>query len=221
METLHQSNILLHILAGSLGIVIATIILFLPKFTKTHKKLGKTYIYLYVIVIITAFVGSIGFRGSLFLLLLTISAGYGAFSGYRNVQLKSNTPKVLDISVAILAMLSAGALIVYIQSSQQHWSPVVIYSTYGHLGFVVTYDLLRYFIRKDRYGKLWLYEHIYKMIGSFTALLAAASGNVLPESAQPESQYMPSLIGTMIAVGFIMAFRNKLRKRPEISRVAV
>lgn len=216
METLHQTNIAIHILFGALALGLGSLILILPKMTKNHRRLGRWFIYFFIIVITTAFIGSIGFRGSLFLLLLTIAAGYSAFSGYRNIQLKSNKLKVLDISVALLSMALAGALILYIQNTYQHWSPVVIYFTYGSLGMMVMYDLLRYLIKKEKYGKLWLYEHIYKMISALTALLAAASGNVLPESFQPESQYLPSSFGLMLAIGFILAFKIKFRKKAVI-----
>ena len=58
------------------------------------------------------------------------------------------------------------------------WSPVIIYSTVGTLLLVITYDFLRYLIPSSNYKMLWLYEHIFKMIGAFTALLSAFSGTV-------------------------------------------
>ncbi len=211
METIHQTNIFIHILAGIIGIGIGLVILFLPKFSKVHAKLGRGFIWVFSVVIITAFIGSIGFRGSSFLLLLTVGAGYSAFSGFRNVKLKSNRLELIDVLVALGSVLLGGALIVYVQSTQQDWDPKVIYFTYGSLGMTVTYDLLRYLIKKERYEKLWLYEHIYKMISALTALLSAASGNVFPKSFQPESQYLPSVIGLSLAIGFIVYFKFSKR----------
>jgi len=92
------------------------------------------------------------------------------------------------------------------------WSPIIIYSTLGALFSMVLYDFLRYLIPKAKYGKLWLYEHIYKMVSAFTALLAAATGTIF-DDFQPHSQYLPSLFGTLMAIGFIVYFYRKNRQK--------
>jgi hypothetical protein len=71
--------------------------------------------------------------------------------------------------------------------------------------------LLRYFIPKAKYQKLWFYEHIYKMIGAFTALLSAFSGTVL-YAYQPYSQILPSVFGTLLQIGFITYYYRKNQK---------
>ncbi|MEO1450902.1 MAG: hypothetical protein AAFV07_15340, partial [Bacteroidota bacterium] len=77
--------------------------------------------------------------------------------------------------------------------------PVVTYSAIGALLIVVLWDWGRYFIPSTKYrqNRLWLYEHIYKMISAFTALLSAFFGTVLP-SLQPHSQYLPSVFGVLL-----------------------
>lgn len=89
------------------------------------------------------------------------------------------------------------------------WTPVIIYSTVGALLFLVPYDFVRYLIPKSKYQNLWLYEHIYKMIGAFTALLAAFPGTVFAKY-QPLSQILPSSFGVLLQLGFIIYYlRNK------------
>jgi hypothetical protein len=78
---------------------------------------------------------------------------------------------------------------------------------------VVMYDLLRYFIPKAAYANVWLSEHIWKMISAFTALLSAFCGTVFPQY-QPYSQFMPSVFGSLLAIGFVIAaYRKKSAKR--------
>ncbi len=91
------------------------------------------------------------------------------------------------------------------------WSPVIIYSTVGTLLLVIAYDFIRYLIPASIYGNLWLYEHIYKMIGAFTALLAAFSGTVFP-NYKPYSQVLPSVLGVLLQIGFIVFYARKNRR---------
>ena len=58
---------------------------------------------------------------------------------------------------------------------------------------------------------MWLYEHIFKMIGAFTALLSAFSGTVF-ENYQPYSQFLPSVFGTLLQIGFIVYYIKKIRR---------
>lgn len=93
----------------------------------------------------------------------------------------------------------------YIKKIGFFWTPVIIYSTLGALFTVISYDLIRYLIPNSKYGKLWFYEHIYKMIGAFTALLAAFIGTVFA-SYQPYSQILPSVLGVILQIGFLIYF---------------
>ncbi|MFT5916230.1 MAG: putative membrane protein [Flammeovirgaceae bacterium] len=88
-----------------------------------------------------------------------------------------------------------------------YWSPIIVYSTVGALLIVVTYDFMHYLIPKKRYKNMYIYEHIFKMIGVFTALLSAFSGTVL-DNYQPYSQFLPSVFGTLLQIGFIVLFEK-------------
>ena len=88
------------------------------------------------------------------------------------------------------------------------WSPVIIYSTVGWLFLMIVYDLGRYFIPTKIYGNLWIYEHILKMVSAFTGLVSAFSGTVFPQY-QPYSQFIPSILGTLVAICFMIAVPNR------------
>ncbi len=206
--TLHSINIIIHVFCGTIALLLGVIVLISKKGKRLHKKTGRIFLGFLIIVIITALIGAIVFRGNSFLLVLTILSGYNGFSGFRTLKTKSNKPKLLDVWVALLSLGIGLYFMDYMKSTELFWNPVVIYSTFGALFLVVGYDLMRYLIPSKSYKALWLYEHIYKMINAFTALLAAAVGTILP-NYQPYSQLLPSVFGTLLVVGFIIYFYRK------------
>jgi hypothetical protein len=165
-------------------------------------------------VIATGLLGVFVFGRNTFLLVITVLSGYQAFSGYRVLQRKSNQPHLLDIAVAIGSLVVTLYFLYYFRSIGMIWSPVIIYSTVGALLSLVIYDLARYLIPRAKYRKLWLYEHIYKMIGAFTALLAAFTGTVFVDY-QPYSQILPSSLGVTLQLGFITYYATRRQWRPQ------
>lgn len=213
----HQINIWAHIITGIIAMSLAIIILITIKGNKFHKKMGRAFLAFLVVVIFTGFIGSIIYRGNPYLLVLTILSGYYGFSGFRILKTKSNIPKKLDLVVAIASLGLGIYFIDYLNSTEMFWNPTIIYSTFGALFIIITYDFLRYFLNTKRYNKLWLYEHIYKMIAAFTALLAAAIGTLFPDH-QPYSQLFPSVIGTLLAIGFIVFYYIRNNPRPKTKK---
>ncbi|OJJ14832.1 hypothetical protein BKI52_40450 [marine bacterium AO1-C] len=206
----HSANIVIHVIAGSLALLLGTFALITPKRKGAHTRNGQIFLWLLSFVIITGLIGVFGFGRNTFLLVITVLSGYFGFSGYRTLQTRSNQPKTLDIAVALLALITVSYFLYYFKSIGMIWSPVIIYSTVGTLFMVVGYDFLRYLIPSHRYKQLWLYEHIFKMIGAFSALLSAFSGTVF-ENYQPYSQFLPSVLGTLLQIRFIVYFATKSR----------
>jgi len=198
----HSTNIAVHVTAGTIALLLGIIALSSKKGRQIHIKSGKWFLGLLTIVIFTGLLGVFVFGRNTFLLVITLLSAYQGFSGYRALQTKNNKPKLIDILMAIITLLSAFYFMYYIKRIGFFWAPVVIYSTLGALFTVITYDFLRYLIPSSKYGKLWFYEHIYKMIGAFTALLAAFMGTVFA-SYQPYSQILPSAFGVVLQIGFL------------------
>lgn len=217
MEIAHKLNILAHIITGAIALILGIIALTTIKGGKTHNKTGRYFLKLISIVILTGLMGVFIFGRNTFLLVITVLSGYVSFSGYRVLLLKSNVPKKVDILASMVSLLVLGYFLYYFKSIGMIWSPIVIYSTVGALLFVITYDLLKYLIPINTYKKhrIWIYEHIYKMISAFSALLSAFSGTVL-EKYQPHSQYIPSVLSMLLIIVFmIYVYKNGLKKIPK------
>jgi hypothetical protein len=209
---LHQANIITHVLAGSMALLIGFAIIFITKGNQTHKKAGRIFLYLICIVIFTGLMGVLAFGRHTFLLLVTILSGYYGFSGYRILQTKSNKVYWIDVLAGILSIVIALYYVYYMKTIGMLWKPVVTYSTIGALFMMISYDFLRYLIPKSKYRNLWLFEHIYKMFGAFTALLSAFAGTVFAHY-QPYSQLLPSVFGTLLQAGFIIYYAMKMSKK--------
>lgn len=205
MELFHQSNIVIHVIAGSTALLLGLIALLSLKGGKVHNASGRYFLGLIAIVILTGLIGVFVFGRNTFLLVITVLSGYVAFSGMRALRAKSNQPRAVDIMVSLISLGVLGYFLYYFQSIGMFWSPVVIYSGVSALLFVIVYDFLRYLIPAKSYQKrrIWLYEHIYKMTSAFSGLLAAFVGTVF-DQYQPYSQTLPSALGVMIIIRFMI-----------------
>lgn len=212
---IHNTNIVIHVVAGSIALLLGIIDLITKKGGNWHKKSGNYFLILLIIVVLTGLIGVFIFKRNTFLLIITVLSAYYGFSGYRILQTKSNSPKLIDISVAIVSLISVSYFLYYFKSIGMYWSPIIVYSTVGALLMIVAYDFIRYLIPKKTYRNMWLYEHIFKMIGAFTALLSAFSGTVF-ENYQPYSQFLPSVFGTLLQIGFIVYYVRKFKKNRKL-----
>ena len=202
---MHEANILIHVISGTTALILGLIALLSVKGGKVHNTSGKWFLFFMTIVILSGLIGVFVFGRNTFLLIITILSGYVAFSGFRTIKFKTNVPNLFDITVALISLVALVYFLYYFKSIGMIWSPVIIYSTVGALLFVIIYDFVRYLIPAKLYKKyrIWLYEHIYKMISAFSALLSAFTGTVL-EEYQPYSQFLPSILCLSIALGFII-----------------
>ena len=205
---LHQTNIVIHIFAGSIALIAGLISILTQKGGKNHRKAGLVFLSFLTIVIFTGLIGVFVFGRNTFLLVITMLSAYLGFSGYRILQFKSNKFHLLDVVVALVTLITVCYFIYYLKSIGFIWSPVIIYSTVSYLLLMITYDLIRYMIPAVRYGNLWIYEHILKMISAFSGILSAFTGTFLP-NYQPYSQFLPSVLGTTVAIVFIIYVYNK------------
>ena len=215
LSVIHKINIAVHIAAGSSALVVGLMALIVKKGKKLHRLTGRLFLILMTIVILTGLIGVFVFGRNTFLLVITVLSGYQAFSGYRVIKAKSSSPKFIDIGICLLSLVSMLYFLYYFRSIGMIWSPVIIYSTVGWLFLMIVYDLGRYFIPTKIYGNLWIYEHILKMVSAFTGLLSAFSGTVFPQY-QPYSQFVPSILGTLAAICFMIAVPNR-KKRADVN----
>lgn len=208
----HLINLVLHIGIGAVGMLIGLVILVRTKGTQAHRQLGRAFAIAALLVSLTAAVGLAAFRFLPLFAVLTVLTSYQLLSGWRAARLKERGPQALDALLTVVAIAAIWLLWPSLQSAANNANmrPLVVMSTLAALALILAYDALRWLFPRGWHAQLWRYEHIYKLISAFAALVSAFAGNVL-RAGQPWSQIAPSFIGTLLIVYFFV--QNARRPR--------
>lgn len=211
MEQLHHLNILLHVVFGSLALVVGVGPLLTAKGGRAHRRWGQAFLLLAVVVLASAILGLVVFNFRPFLSVIVLLSVYQAVSGYRVLRTRTSGPTWLDGVFSGLFLLGGLLFLYALPRIHLVWSPVVMYSTLGVLLTMTAYDLSRFGWLAYWRRSAWLYEHIWKMVSTYAALLSAFTGTVLA-AYQPYSQFVPSLLGTLVALLFLaQTYRRRHR----------
>jgi uncharacterized membrane protein len=205
---LHQTNIIVHVIFGVIALIIGFTILILRKGTWLHVKIGRYYLYAMAAVVITGLIGVLIFKRNIFLLVVTIVSGYTAFSGVRALKLKGAKPQTIDYLVPAVAVLISFGYLYYLSQSSLYWSPSITVSILSALFIVTLYDLSRYFMTPETRKKLIIYEHVYKMVNSLSAITSAFTGTVLG-NYKPYSQFLPGVLGFIYVMVYFVYLARK------------
>jgi hypothetical protein len=202
LHLLHPILIALHVLAGSSALIMGILTILSAKHVNRHKRYGLYFLRLLAIVVVTGLAGLLFFHANSFLLMLTLLSGYVGYAGYRTVQLRQRRSSAFDVMVAGSVLVAGAVYVGWLRQSEGNWAPSVVYSTLAALAMVTVYDLCKHFWLQERLKRLWIYEHIYKMVSAFSALLSAFIGTVLP-NYKPYSQIGPSVVCVWLIVYLI------------------
>lgn len=185
MDPIVKALLALHILAGTGAVIAGALPIFAPKRRGFHTRWGGRYVRCMWLVLGSAAALTLIFRDPYFA-ALTTTAGLGAFSGVRVLKRRRpdltphDVAKPLDWAVTSAALGMAAFLTLLQVQGQVKGSPAVIHALLGGVFVYGAYDLLR-FARPTRwpfFPELWFYEHLVKMLGSYSAVMAAFSGSV-------------------------------------------
>ncbi len=208
---LHEFNILVHISTGILAIFVALFAYATNKGSSKHKIAGRIFLFLMAAVIITAFNGVLIFRDRPFLTVVTFLSFYTSYSGYRVLKTKEKGFQLIDFIIMCFVLVVAIMFVRKIQSANILWHGSVVYYLLFYLFLIVTFDLLRYLKPKIiTHPKFWVYDHIYRMTASFSALISAGAGTVFSKW-EPYNQIVPAVLTTLWLVGCLFYFSKYAR----------
>src|SRR5499433_750350 len=114
MESVVRGVLWIHVLAGSLALVVAPLALLTAKGGTTHRRWGKVYFWAMAVVAASALV--VGYwRSILFLELVAIFSFYAALSGYRALFRKrpelGQRAGLLDWIAALITLSASASLL--------------------------------------------------------------------------------------------------------------
>jgi len=196
MITPHLLNILVHVGAGAAAIVLGLYLLGTPKGGLRHRRRGRMFVLLTLVVCLSAAIGNAVFRFLPLFAVLTLLVSYQLLSGWHVVYTRAAGPDTLDAAL-LLGALTATAMLgrrLFVEGAMVGASASVLYSTLAAVMFLLAYDAARWLFPRRWHAVLWRYEHIYKILGCLFGMLSAAVGNTV-RVGQPWSQLAPSAIG--------------------------
>jgi hypothetical protein len=189
------------------------------KATPSHRKRGRAFVALTLVVCVTGVVGNVFFRFIPLFAVLTVLVAYQLLSGWHVIYTKADGPNRIDAFMAVCAASWAILLIPLLLagSGTREAAPIVIYSSFGALVFLLAYDTARWCFPRRWHASLWRYEHIFKLVASLFAMLSAATGNLV-RFGQPWSQLAPSVLGMVTIVWFVWRDWRAQRRSLSLSR---
>ena len=217
--------LVLHVIAGTLAVAAGLAALIAPKPVAArapfHRRAGSIFNALMSVVLGTAIAMTV-LRFQPYFAGLTAAATIGVFSGNRVLRRKRpdldprQRAAPLDwIVTLILFAVGAFLFALLLRGQVTQNVPVVRALAYGTMGYTA-YDLYRFtFPRAFPFTpRLWLYEHIVKMIGGYFGAVAAFSGSVLTLFPPPWRQLWATLAGQILSV-ILVAYYVRTGRRAE------
>jgi hypothetical protein len=83
---------------------------------------------------------------------------------------------------------------------------------------LAAYDLIRVVLPQSWLRRVWLQEHLYKMMAAYIAAAATGAATIFPRWA-PWSALVPVIAGEALTVYFLFAYRSP-KARPGSSSLA-
>lgn len=209
MISAHLANILIHAGAGLVALVLGFFILGLPKGTNRHRQLGRLFCYFTLGVCASAITGLAFFRFMPTFALISLLVLYQLVGGWRSGLTQARGPAALDAVWTALAIMALVFLAPYIMPDAVK-AKTILYSTFGALAVILTYDTLRFFFPHKWHQSIWRYEHSYKLLSALFGMASALVGNVV-RVGQPWSQLIPSAIGVAVILYFFIKLTQQGR----------
>jgi hypothetical protein len=212
---LHQTNIIIHVLFGTVALALGLIAICSPKRRGLHTRVGMLFIYAYLVVVTTASLGLIVFNFRSFLAVVTILSIYDVFAGYRALQLRGRRPQMVDRIASIVGLLTPWLFITIMRRLHLPWAPALTWSILGGLIASSGYDLLRNVLPLSWLKRTWVQEHLLKMMSAYIAITSAFAGTVFARY-MPWAAIVPSILGTIVGWSFVLigprAWKRNTRK---------
>lgn len=223
---MHSFLIFLHIFAGVSALLVGLILMFRPKGTKSHIRLGWVYAISMFIICSSSLILISFYRFSFFLMVIAVLTFYTTFVGVRVTRRKkAGTEQWYDWGAAVVTCLFALGLFGYaihiFSIAGWHWVGLLSIG-FGALTFLNAWrDLVFFYKKKTDHPQWWLHNHINAMGGSYIAAVTAFAVQN-GDAWLPNSSYqwlfwvLPGVIG-----GRIIAQVIRKRKKAPTSQTSI
>ena len=218
METVYKILLTFHIVVGSLSLITFWIPIFTKKGGDMHLKVGKLYVILMWMVVISAFLLCTLnlFRGryisAAFLGYLSVITAHPLWYGIVVLKHKQNLPKQAKIIKAIFNwMLFLGGVGLLLWSFiLKVQGPAILLMIFGSIGVISSVPIV--FSKKEAKVN-WLFDHIQGMvttgIAAYTAFFAFGGGTFFSHLFSGSLVAIPWILPTVIGVYVIKRYKRQ------------
>lgn len=226
MENVFNFIVKLHVMVGALALVVGLMaMLNKTKGNRFHRVTGKVFFHCMNFIFVTAIIFVLlkpHMSRYYFFLAIGIVSFYPNFSGYRLLKMKKEIKGMwydyaavvlIGLSGIVMLIFGAGSVLGLFQKDQFK----ILYLIFGAFSLFQCYGDGLLFLGKKTPEKLhWLYGHIGKMIGSYSAALTAFCVNIVPRylpQNSPTFYYLLLWIGPGVLLAIYSARQIKKRKQ--------
>jgi len=213
----------LHIVAGTLALIVVPVVLAVRKGGPTHRRLGLVYVNGMFVVAATAFVVGPYFR-DYFLLLIAIFSSYLTFLGWRALARKHPAQQpagMSDWAAAIIAAAAGAGMIGIgiVQRGQLAGFSSVLY-VLGSLCIGAGARSMYQFFRPPASRLAWLFAHFGNMLAAYIATVSAFSAVNFHFIHPVWLRWLwPTVVGTLVITYSTAHYRSKLAQGARIQQL--
>lgn len=214
METIFTILLIIHIIAGSIGLLTGTINIIKKKGDKAHKSVGKFFFYSMLINGFAGFIMSLIHRND-FLLIVAVFSIYMVATGQRFLSLKQlnneQKPKAIDWILTYTMLVFAFLFITYgsyLLINKVNFGIVLL--VFGVVSCLMAIKDIKVYKGNIKEKNYWLLLHIQRMVGSYIAALTAfivVNNHFLPGIV---GWLLPTVIFTPLIVKWTKQYRVQI-----------
>ena len=222
MNDIFTATLVAHVAIGSVALILGIIPIFASKGGTVHRRAGRWFGATMIALIgSSAIMTMIAMKP--YFAALTTAAGIAAFSGHRVLRRKrpdisrGDRATWLDWTVTLATLFIAAWLWVLAARGEAGQNAAVFRALIGGATGYAVYDLIRFAFPAawPFFPRLWFYEHLVKMLGGYSAVVAAFSGSVLTflPIPSPWKQLWPTILFHQLILGFVIFYWRWSRSR--------
>ncbi len=214
METIFTILLIIHIIAGSIGLLTGTINIIKKKGDKAHKNVGKFFFYSMLINGFAGLIMSLIHRND-FLLIVAVFSIYMVATGQRFLSLKQlhkeQKPKTIDWILTYTMLVFAFLFITYgsyLLINKVNFGIVLL--VFGVVSCLMAIKDIKVYKGNIKEKNYWLLLHIQRMVGSYIAALTAfivVNNHFLPGIV---GWLLPTVIFTPLIVKWTKQYRVQI-----------
>lgn len=211
MEQLFTILLVIHIIAGSIGLFTGTMNIIRKKGDKLHKSMGKFFLYS---MLVNGFAGlfmSI-IHNNQFLLIIAVFSIYMVSTGQRYLSLKQlnkgQKPQIIDWILSLSMLLfGIGFLLFggYLVFNTNYFGTVLL--VFGMISILMVLQDFKNYQGKNHIKNFWLLVHIQRMVGGYIAATTAflvVNNTLLPSVV---AWLLPTVILTPLIIKWSIKYK--------------